>query len=103
MNMKIETVLEIVYVEDFNTTAMILKNRVVVMLWYDKYMDRQDCFNYIYEHCKGWVQTSEQFKEAERCGKKTGIKADPILPYENLYNNLILYAKDKFGDEFNCA
>lgn len=100
--MKIETVLETVFVEDFNTTAQILKNKVVVMLWHNKYMDRQDCFKYIYEYCPGWVQTSEDFKQAERCGETIYAKQDPLLPYENLYNNLILYAKDKFGEEFNC-
>jgi hypothetical protein len=100
--MKIEQVLETVFIEEFNTTAMILKDRVVVMLWNNKYVDRQGCFNHIYEQCKGWVQTSEAFREADRCGKATGISSDPILPYENLYNNLIIYAKENYASEFNC-
>lgn len=100
--MKIEQVLETVFIEEFNTTAMILKDRVVVMLWNNKYLDRQGCFNHIYEQFKGWVQTSERFRAAERCGKATGISSDPILPYENLYNNLIIYAKENYESEFNC-
>lgn len=100
--MKFEKVLETVFIEEFNTTALILKDRVVVMLWHNKYLDRQGCFNHIYEQCKGWVQTSEAFRKAERCGERTGIKSDPILPYENLYNNLIIYAKENYASELNC-
>ena len=51
--MRIEKILESVYVEEFNTTALILEDRIVVCLWKDKYVDRQECFKYIYEYCKG--------------------------------------------------
>lgn len=101
--MKIEKVLETVFLEEWNTTAFILETRIVVMLFNNKYMSRQECFEHIYEYCKGLVQTSEQFREAKRRERGTGIKADPLLPYEKLYDDLIVYASEKYKTEFNRA
>jgi len=92
---KIEKVIEIVFIEKFNTTAIVLNSRILVRLWDGKYMDREECIKYIHKNFKGWVQTSEQFRIAKKYGEKTGIKSDPILPYENLYNELSLYAQQR--------
>jgi hypothetical protein len=99
--MKIENVLETVFIEDFNTTAHILKNRIVVSLWNNKYMDINECFNYINEYCPGWVQTSNDYRKSKELNHKTEIKIDPLLRYEKLYNDLTLYAKEKYKSEFN--
>ena len=109
--MKIEKNLETVFLEEWNTTAFILETRIVVMLFNNKYMSRQECFEHIYEHCKGLVQTSEQFREAKRRRKEghgdwkfyydNGF--DPLLPYEKLYDDLIVYASEKFKTEFRVG
>lgn len=98
--MKIETVLETVFIENFNTTALILENRIFVKLWDTRYCDRQSCFKYLYEFFPGRVQTSEAYKKANRCGENTAIESDPLLPYEKLYDDLFLYAVNKFGEKF---
>ena len=92
--MKIDKVLETVFIKEFNTTAHILRNGVVVKLWDNKYMDRAECFKYIAEHCKGWVQASEAFREAKILGRKTGVSHDPIAKYIELYNDVEKYAND---------
>ncbi len=98
--MKIESIVETVYLDNWNTTAHILESRVVVMLFNNKYMDRQECFEYIHEYCLGWVESSELYREAKRDGQKIGIKSDPLLPYERLYDDLLIYAKEKFPNYF---
>lgn len=90
--MEIEKVLETVFIKEFNTTAIILENRIVVALWGNKFMDKIECWEYINTYCKGWVQTSEAFKKAKINNEETGIKSDPIAPYDELYNTLEHYA-----------
>ncbi len=97
--MKIEKVLETVFLQKWKTTALILENRIVVMLFHGRYIDQHECFKHIYEHCPRWVQTSESSRKANRLGNPGGFK-DPIQPYEDLYDDLLIYAQNKFGNEF---
>ena len=49
------------------------------------------------------VQTSERYREADLCGKPTAIASDPLVPYENLYNDLLVYAKENYKKEFKLT
>jgi hypothetical protein len=94
--MEFKKVLGTVFIKEFNTTALILEDEIVVELLKDLYVSKEEFFTHLYENCKGIVQTSESFKEAKRCGFKTAIKSDPIEPYEKLYRELDIYAKNNY-------
>ncbi len=99
--MTIDTVLETVFLKNNQTIAHILKNDIVVQIWHNNFYNKKECFNYINEYMKGIIQSHDSFKKAEKEGYKTAIKTDPLLPYHELYDELIKYAKDKFGEDFN--
>lgn len=101
--MKIEKVLETVFLKEWNTTAIILETRIVVMLFNNEYMCKEECFEHIYKYCKGLVQTSEQFREAKKTRRKIGIIADPLLPYKKLYDDLKVYASEKFKKQLQVV
>ncbi len=100
--MEFKKVLETVFIREMDTTAMILTDEIVVKLWDNSYLNKNECFTYIYDNFKGWIQTSEAFKEADRCGKDTALESDPLEPYETLYYELNKYAKKRYLDEYNC-
>lgn len=88
-----ETILETVFVKDWNTTALILKDKVVVRMWFELYMTEEECFNHIHQYMPGLVQTSNRFKEYREKGIETAIKSDPLEPYEKLFAELNEYGK----------
>ena len=100
MDVKIEKVLETIFLQEWNTTAIILETRIVVKLFLEKYMDKQECFEYISDNYNGWVQTSELYRTAKSAGQSIGIKTDPLSVYEELYESLEIYATLKFKDDF---
>ena len=73
--MKIEKILESVYIEEWETTAMILEDRVVVYMG-EKYMDINQFTAYVAEKYPHWI-TNGQIKQ-----------------YEELYELLENYAKN---------
>lgn len=98
--MKIEKVLEILFVDIFNTTAIILETKVVVKLFNGAYMCRKECFDFIHKNYGGWVQTSKNYREYKNRSENTAIAHDPLLAYEELYDELEKYASEKFKKEF---
>lgn len=94
--MKIEKVLETVFIKEWNTEAHILETDIVIRLFNNVFMNEKECFDYINEYCEGWVQTSRSFKECEKKGIPCGIKEDPLARYENLFSDLKKYAKSKY-------
>lgn len=83
--MKIEKVLELLFVDIFNTTAIILETKVVVKLFNGAYMCRKECFDFIHKNYGGWVQTSKNYREYKNRSENTAITHDPLLAYEKLY------------------
>lgn len=97
--MKIEKILETVFIKDYNAIALILESNVVIMLWNNKFMDRKECIKYIKEYLPGLIEESRVFRRCKRRGEECGIKYDPLF-YEEIYDKLIAYAKKKFKNDF---
>ena len=98
--LKIEPILETVFVKEWNTTAQILQSKVVVMLWHYKYYDLDECSKYIEQYMPGLVQQTEAYRKALATGEACGIKSDPCQPYKLLYHDLNAYARNKYGRHF---
>ncbi len=88
--MKIEKVIETVFLKEWNTTAHILEDDIVVCLWNNVFMNEEECFKYIHEYCKGWVSTTESYRKAIANKEETGA-VDCLIRFENLYKNLKEY------------
>lgn len=94
--MKTEIILEHLYIESWNTTALILKNRIVVQLFNNKYMSREDCFSHIKKRTKE-LNEIPWYNRHWFINKPKGYSLEK---FEKLYNELELYAKEKFWDKF---
>lgn len=96
--MKIQSVLETVFLKEWNTTAHILKDDVIVAcIMQNNFMTREECFEYLNEFRKGWIQTTMQFREAEKRMMKTGAK-DMIIQFDELFDGLEKYAEEKYPE-----
>ncbi len=98
--MQIDKILETVFIKEWNTTAQILENEILIQLWYSKFYDRKECYEYINQHERGRVQTSLYYRKTK---DKTTISKDykdTLVLYDELFYNLETYALSKYNKEF---
>jgi len=96
-----ETIRESVFIEKWGATALILHDRIILDFRIGKYMDEKQLSEYLCIEHPGIVQSSNDFKKAKAEGVKSAIESDPLAPYEELYNELRIYAEGKYKVKFN--
>lgn len=96
--MKIKTILETVFITEWNTTAHILKDDVIIAcIMHNNFMTREECLEHIDEHRSGLVQQTMGFRDAEKRMMKTGYE-DGLIQYDELYDELEKYAEEKYPE-----
>lgn len=96
--MKIKTILETVFITEWNTTAHILKDDVIVAcIFANQFMTREECLEHIDEYMGGLVQQAIGFRDAEKRMMKTGYE-DRLIRYDELFDELEKYAEEKYPE-----
>lgn len=95
--MEIKKVLETVFIKDWNTTALIMENEVVVRLWNNVFHNRKECFEHINTYSKGWVQTTMNHRYLTKKKVPNGA-TEYLIPYDKLFDELEKYATSKFKE-----
>ncbi len=97
--MKIEKILESVFIKEWNTTANILENDIYVCLHNNVFQNRKECFEYMNEYTKGLVQSSLVYRYlAKKRIPFNRENGNPLIRYDKLFDDLEKYASKKYKE-----
>lgn len=93
-NMTISKIIETVFIKEFNSTAIILENDIILQCHTHIYMNYSEHIEYVKKFKPGLVQTANFIK---RNKSKNINPSNPLKIYDDIYKALYDYANNKLG------